>query len=130
MRTQAFLRFQVTLGSAFQGISIPSDGGWLEDQIRDRHSYQSFQDPERVADAIRLISEAQLWSEVADQLGLTSQNVRQKLQLIVHRRNQIAHEADMDPSFPDTRWPVDDDLVDDAVNFIGQLAEAIYMVVS
>jgi len=130
VRTQAFLRFQITLESALQGIGTSVGDSWLDDQIKNRHGYQSFQHPDKIGDAIRLISDAQLWNEVADHLALTPEDVKQKLILIVDRRNQIAHEADMDPSFPDTRWPIDDALVDDAINFIERLATAVFRVVS
>lgn len=50
--------------------------------------------------------------------------------LVVDRRNKIAHEADIDPSFPGKRWPIDDVLVDDAISFIENIAETIYMIVS
>ena len=128
-QTEACLRFQVTLGSALQGIFTPTSDSWLEDQIRIRHGYQSFQDPTRLAEAIRLISDVQLWDEVANHLRLTSQDVSQRLRLIVTRRNQIAHEADMDPSYGGRLWPIDFDMVDDSINFIGQVAEIIYTVV-
>jgi len=105
-QTSACLRFRVTLGSALQGISTPASDGWLEDQITNAHSYQSFQDPDKIADAIRLISDAELWNVVANYLGMSSQYVRQKLKLVVNRRNQIAHEADMDPSYGGRPWPI------------------------
>jgi len=130
IQTPAFLRFQVTLESALQGISSSSSDSWLEDQITTRHGYQSFQFPDKIADAIRLISGAQLWNEVANHLGMTAQDVKQALKLIVTRRNQIAHEADMDLSFPGNRWPIDEHLVNDAISFMEQLAEAMYGVVS
>ena len=34
VQTQAFLRFQVTLDGALQGISAPTSANWLEEQIR------------------------------------------------------------------------------------------------
>ena len=129
-QTEAFLRFQITLQSAIQGISSPMSNAWLDDQIRTRHSYQSFQHPERIADAIRLISDAGLWDAVASQLGSNVEGVKQKLTLIVNRRNQIAHEADCDPSYPGRRWPIDNSLVDDSIDFIERLCEALFTVVT
>lgn len=128
-QTEACLRFQVSLGSALQGIAGADSADWLEDQIRDRHSHQSFQNPDNVADAIRLISDVQLWNEVGNNLALSAADVRDRLRLIVTRRNQIAHEADLDPSFPGRRWPVSETLVDGAIDFVEDLAEAIQIVV-
>ena len=127
IQTEAFSRFQIVLSGALQCISNPTSDDWLEDQIRNRHSFQSFQQPDKIADAIRLISDVELWKEVAKHLGKTSDDVKQQLTLIVNRRNQIAHEADIDPSFG-TRWPIDEILVNESVGFIEQLAETIYKV--
>jgi len=127
IQTEAFSRFQIALSGALQCISNPTSDDWLEDQIRNRHSFQSFQQPDKIADAIRLISDIELWKEVAKHLGKTSDDVKQQLTLIVNRRNQIAHEADIDPSFG-TRWPIDEILLNESVDFIEQLAETIYEV--
>lgn len=130
IRTQQFLRFQVSLESALRGISDPANESWLEDQIRTRHSYQSFQNYDNIADAIRLISPSRLWTEVANIVGMDPQDIRETLGLIVSRRNQIAHESDIDPSYPNRRWPIDELTLNEAVNFIERISEAVYSVVS
>ena len=130
IRTQQFLRFQVSLESALRGISDPANEIWLEYQIRTRHSYQSFQSYNNIADAIRLISPARLWTEVANIVGMDQQDIRGTLGLIVNRRNQIVHESDTNLFSPDQRWPIDELTLNEAVNFIERIAEAIYSVVS
>ena len=127
--TPAFLRFQISLESARQAINTPTSTEWLDDEIRTRHGWQSFQHPDKIADAIRLISDVKLWEAVGNHLGMLPQDARGQLNRIINRRNQIAHEADMDPDLPDTRWSIDETLVDDAVNFIEQIAEAIYDII-
>ena len=132
-QTSTFSRFQISLDSALQGILIarqsniiPSGADWLEEQIRTRHGYQSFQQPDKIADAIRLISDVSLWQEVAALLGMSAQDCKRQLQLIIDRRNKIAHEADIDTSAPNTLWPINNTMVDDAIHFIEQVAEAIF----
>lgn len=45
------------------------------------------------------------------------------------RRNKIAHEADIDPSFGiGNRWPIDAITVNDAVDFIEQVVESIHQI--
>ena len=127
-QTPAFLRFTVSLESVLQGIAAPGDQGWLENEIRTRHGWQSFQNADSIAEAVRLISEVRLWEEVANRLGMPPQDARRQLNLIVDRRNKIAHEADSDPTFPGSRWPIDEALVDEAVDFIEQVVESIYYV--
>ena len=124
--TSAFLRFQISLESVRQAVSAPTSDNWLENEIRERHGWRSFQQADHIAEAIRLISDISLWEQVSSHLGMPAQDVRQQLNLIVDRRNKIVHEADMDPTPYDTRWPIDEVLVDDAINFIEQIAETIH----
>lgn len=124
--TPAFLRFQISLESVRQAVSTPTSDDWLENEIRERHGWRGFQRANHIADAIRLISDISLWEQVSNYLGMPAQEIRQQLNLIADRRNKIVHEADMDPTPYDTRWPIDEILVDDAINFLEQIAEAIY----
>jgi RiboL-PSP-HEPN len=102
---------------------------WLEDEVRERLGYQSFQQPDKIADAIRLISEKKLWDEVATKLEMSAKGIKQQLNAIVDRRNKIAHEADINPTFGiGSRWNIDENLVNDAVDFIEQVVESIHQV--
>ena len=95
----AFAKFQINLGSAREGLSVDvSLDYWLEDEIQQSHSYKSFQQPDKIAEAIRLISDKKLWEEVGKVMNRTAENVKQELGIIVGRRNKIAHEADIDPT--------------------------------
>jgi hypothetical protein len=126
----AFSRFQISLGSAREGLSVALNlDYWLEDEIRQRHSYKSFQQPDNIADAIRLISDKKLWEEVGKVMGRSAQDVKQQLSIIVDRRNKIAHEADIDPTLGlGNRWGISETLVNDAVDFIEQVVESIHSV--
>ena len=130
IRTPAFLKFQVSLDSAMQRASDPKSIIWLDDQVRERHSRQRFQTPDNIAEAVRLISNAPLWNEVAGTIGMDRQSVTENLRLIVARRNQIVHEADADPSYPGALWPIDRQMTDEAVGFMEQVVEAIHSVVA
>lgn len=129
-QTDAFLRFQVTLESAMQGISDTSKDEWLDSEIRERHGHLSFQDPDKIANAVRRFSSCELWPDVADQLNLNVPNVKNQLRAIVDRRNQIVHEADLDPSYPGTitRWPISPVDVTSTLEFIQDVCEAIDIV--
>ena len=81
-RTDAFHRFQVTLGGTIQAISTPGSDVWLDEQIRDRFGHRSFQQPEDIADAIRHISSVELWNSVASQMQSNSKDVRDRLRLV------------------------------------------------
>ncbi len=135
-RTPAFLRFQVSLEGVIAAPAGDAFEDWLDSRIRARHGHQSFQFPERIAEAIRLISDLQLWNEVSREIGMERRQVMDQLSLIVQRRNKIAHEADVMPDYSGQlvdsglRSPIDETAVDNAVNFIQRVAEEIYSLVS
>ena len=129
-RTDAFLKFQVTMNAAIAGLNSGGGSSWFEDEIRERHGYLAFQHPDRIADAIRLFSSCELWSSVATILGLGAQDVKTHLRLIIERRNKITHEADLDPSYPGIRWPIHPADAQNAVDFIENVCEAINSVVT
>lgn len=131
-QTDAFLRFQVTMSGAMKGISKSIENEWLDTEIREKHGYQAFQHPDNIANAVRLFSSCELWRSVALELNLNDQDVKSRLRAIVNRRNQIAHEADVDPSYPETgnRWPIAPADVTSALDFIQDVCEAIHTVVN
>ena len=126
----AFSRFQISLGSARAGINAGQNiDSWLEDEIRQRHSYKSFQQPDAIADAVRLICDKKLWEEVSMNMSRPAKDIKQKLILIVDRRNKIAHEADIDPTLSlGDRWPIDELLVNEAVDFLEHIVESIHKI--
>jgi len=126
----AFSGFQISLGNARAGINAGQNiDSWLEDEIRQRHSYKSFQQPNAIADAVRLICDKKLWEEVSINMGSPAKDIKQQLSRIVDRRNKIAHEADIDPSYPiGDRWPIDELLVNEAVDFLEHIVESIHKI--
>lgn len=128
--TTAFARFQVTIDAAMAGIAGSGGSSWFESEIREKHGFMAFQHPDKVADAIRLFSTCELWPQVSIKLGLSAQDVKNRLRLIVERRNKIAHEADLDPSYPGTRWPISSADAGATVKFIEDICEAIHSVIT
>ncbi|UOY04985.1 HEPN domain-containing protein [Muricauda sp. SCSIO 64092] len=119
----AFNRFPIPI-STVQG-SIPSNI-IISSHIRQKHSWLSFQDPDKIADAIRLVSDLKLWEEIAPSFGLNAGDLKAKLKLIVDRRNKIAHESDLDPSNPGVKWPISTTDVRDVIDFIEKVANEIF----
>lgn len=100
----------------------------FESEIRRSLGYQTFQRPDKIKDAIALFNPLQLWQQVALIIGDTEINVRNQLNLIVDRRNMIAHEADIEPVFK-TKRPISDTDVSGTINFIEKLGTTIYNLV-
>ena len=67
---------------------------------------------------------------MAAQLNLDVRAVKTQLRAIIDRRNQIVHEADLDPSYPGTitRWPISPADVTSTLEFIRDVCEAIHIV--
>lgn len=88
--------------------STPGDASRAFDlDIRSQLALVTYQDPDKIADGIRLVSPAELWNDVAVHLGATpaaksaaAKSLKTQLSLIVRRRNKIAHEGDLEPAAP------------------------------
>jgi hypothetical protein len=124
----AFLRFRVSLDCLSSGNVISRSD--FDSEIRSQHGWVAFQHPDKLADAIRLISDAKLWDCVSAKLGVAADKTKERLKLIVDRRNKIAHEADMDPTYPKARWPISAPDVDGVVEFLVNVVEAIHVTVA
>jgi hypothetical protein len=124
--TDANLSFRIPLAAAKIAIADPTRSDWLDEVVREAHSWQSFQHPDKIADAIRLVSGVKLWEEISRTIGSDAKAVKVRLTAIIDRRNQIAHEADLDPTNPGSRWPIDSALTEDALDYIERLVQAIY----
>ena len=58
---------------------------------------RTFQSPKEIEDAAQILGIEKIWIKVADKIAgnQTPQDIKRKLHKIVHRRNQIVHEADL-----------------------------------
>lgn len=105
------------------------DPSWIRVEVKRKLGYQSFQRPEKISDAIKLISDIFLWNELANELSEPADTIQMKLDLIVDRRNKIAHEADVNPAFPLERWPIDQKMASDSVDYTEVIVKSIHKVV-
>lgn len=130
-KTSQFRSFQISLGSALDGLALSGDTNetWIGEEIRARNGFQSYQTPDNIASAVRLISDVALWNEVAHGMGADAKEVRDQLRLIVERRNKIAHEADMSPLMYQDRSPIDRQWVTQSVDFLERVVETIHLVI-
>lgn len=106
--TPSFNRFSVPLDAVDALVGGMGSTSWLTSLVRERHGYASFQQPERIQQALSLFTAEDVWQPIGIKLATTSDDVKRRLKLLVDRRNKIAHEADIDPSYPTSRWPIDE----------------------
>lgn len=90
-------------------------------RMADLLARQTFQSPEAIASGFGLVGITQIWSSAFDNPSGT----REKLSLIVDRRNKIVHQGDTDPLSPDQLTPID---VDDAQYSVGQIELIVHTI--
>ncbi|QRX63859.1 hypothetical protein JS578_00920 [Dysgonomonadaceae bacterium zrk40] len=122
--TNSFNEYPIPISIAQSGRPTSNT---IASHIRQKHSWLTFHDPIKIADALRLISDKKVWEEVAPSFHISAGDLKIKLKLVVDRRNKIAHEADMDPSYPGRKWPIDGQMLSDTINFISELGKEIYI---
>lgn len=137
--TPAYLRFQISnetlirIRSALTGTDAAAA---FDLEVRNHLSSITFQDPERIADGIRLCSPIELWNEIALHCGATpaaknalAKDLKQQLSLVIRRRNGIAHEGDLQPSIPREPLPISQADLTVVGNLIEKLVKAIDAIV-
>lgn len=127
--TPAHLSFKVPISATRRAVADATDVGWLNEAIRETHGWLSFQHPDKIADAIRLMSSVAFWDALSAHLGVPKRELKAELILIVDRRNKIAHEADVDPTNPPTRWPIDTAMVREALDYLDRLGSAMIVII-
>lgn len=130
-----YLRFQLSLETAtrIRNAARNIDASAAFDlEVRQKLGFQSFQDPAKIADGIRLFSDCSLWKGVASFLGASVANqeaeakdLKMGLSLIVERRNKIAHEGDLQPAIPRVPWPIAQSDLIYVKDTIGRIVRAI-----
>jgi len=101
------------------------DNIWLDYQIRYKNSFKSFQQANKIEEAMLLIIEKDIWEELSSFINQESKMLKNQLNLIVDRRNQIAHEADIKFEDKELRDIRSDD-IDNSIIFIELLVKAIF----
>lgn len=134
-RTSQFLAFQLSLETIERirgATSSPAASAAFDLEVRRQLAFVTFQDPEKIADGVRLCSSVELWNAIALHQGATpadkttrAKQLRTQLRAIVDRRNKIAHEGDMQPTVPVTPWPINQADLAQVASFIEQIVTSM-----
>ncbi|MDC8001389.1 HEPN domain-containing protein [Aequorivita todarodis] len=125
--TPRYDKQQISL-AFFHGISHSPPLISFETELREKLGWQTFQRPNKIKEAISLFHPVQLWQQIAIVLGDSETNIKNQLNLIIDRRNMIAHEADIEPIYKTKRNITDYD-VEVSIEFIEKLGDCIYNLV-
>ena len=123
--TQAYLKFKIPL-SHFNNLSsqYPYEY-YLSNYITEINSYKSFQEPGRIKEALNLIwDEPHKWQKIANNMRVSENDLKIKLNNIVIRRNQIAHEADINLQTGNLEF-INLQYAQTVINFIEKLVDSI-----
>lgn len=109
--------------------NIPASVIVFEQYISAKNKTLSFQDPDKISDGLSYIwNETHKWQAISAQMGKPMTSVRTELKNISIRRNQIVHEGDYAIS-NGMRQQIEKADVDEVIDFIEKLGEAIYILV-
>lgn len=112
-------------GSIVQNEKI----NYFEAELEKINSNDSFQSPKSIEYALGLIDIKSVWTLVNPFMrNLGAENIKNRLGLIVQRRNKIAHESDHNPVTGD-KYPILKVDVDNDILFIENLCKAIFTLV-
>lgn len=91
----------------------------IRNSLHRQLGYQSFQQPSKISKGLALVGVVDFWEKVAKRLKLSSGELQEQLEVIVDRRNQIAHEGDLSQSKKARNKPHDlkPKFVTDALSF-------------
>lgn len=68
----------------------------VEADLRRQYSKETFQSSRQLEAALANIGVSKIWNRISARLGKAPEQIKLELDLMVRRRNQIVHEADLD----------------------------------
>jgi hypothetical protein len=128
----AFLNGTISLGCAKRvHAAQPADRPALvEEEIRRLHGFRTFQSADNISQALALIGIQGIWEKVGGALAMPVADIRRQVDIIVDRRNRIAHEGDIDPTMGvGTKYQIDHAMVAQSVSLLERVTLAIHDVV-
>lgn len=93
-KTVGYKNSLVPLKVVEKGIKNPQNIDWLEDGIIQQQGFKTFMAADKIGEVLKLISNKEIFSEVASQLGKSTEELKNEIQKIYTRRNKIAHQTD------------------------------------
>lgn len=126
-QSKAFEKFSIPLKyiqAIMRSDSLESKKAFVSKAIKEVTEKDSYQAPQNVERALSLIAVSKIWSTIANDLAMPANDIKRRLNLIVNRRNQIAHEADYDTLKAAKRSMSQEDM-SDTLQFVTNVVEAI-----
>lgn len=129
--SKAFCNFPISmecLKNIDTGNSIDQKVYFLDQEIRRVHGYKTFQEPDKISSALSLIWIQSIWVKMEAPVWKKSKEIQNSLSVVIERRNQIAHEWDIDPVYW-TKRTIDRISTVEALEAIVKICENLYPIV-
>ncbi|WP_018635951.1 hypothetical protein [Parafrankia elaeagni] len=105
----------------------------VSDHVRAKWANASLQNPRKISEALKLVTEENVWARAAAQINewnhgrtaMTDQGLKKQYIGITERRNKIAHDADLVDGDLEKRRDITDADVSDAIDWLERIARAI-----
>lgn len=130
--SKSLMNLKIAVSDFVRGNSMTYRNSALRSAIERHLSFQSLQNPEKIAVALNLIRVEDFWLKVAKELKLDKDNLKKQIKKIVDRRDKIAHQGDVSQS-KKTRnkdREIEPKLVRDALTLIDSVVEASEKVIN
>lgn len=131
--SNAYLAFGVSMHFVKRLLRATESGeraNLLDHEVRRLHGFKTFQTSDNISKALSLVGITDIWSKVGVLLGIPAIDVKTRLNLIIDRRNKIAHEGDIDHSMGLTiKYPIDFPTIQKVVTFLESLVKNMHNVI-
>lgn len=88
-------------------------------------SKDSYQSPKSVEFALSMVNMKKIWSKIGKKIGMSTEDVKTNLGLIILRRNKIAHEADIENLVSMKKSEIERTDVEEVISFLDNVVLAI-----
>lgn len=118
-----------TVNQLINATDQPTRKQIIDIAIKEITSKDSYQSPRSIENALGLISVKKIWTSLGKELSLPPDDIKNQLNLIINRRNKIAHEADIDRA-TGLKKTISASDIKDTMEFIETLAKTLDVIVN
>lgn len=91
----ALIKSTITVGDFLAASKYKKPNVVMKNALEKNLYFQTFQQPERIADGLSLLGVKKFWEKVSKEMDYDTNELKKELNWITHRRNLIAHEGDL-----------------------------------
>ncbi|MBB5082172.1 hypothetical protein [Nonomuraea endophytica] len=133
-KPRKFLNFEIPMRLVEEvNMGFVSWETGFHDQLKKSLAHRAFQNPAKIKEGFSLVTDLQLWDEVAkvltahrsDGRRVVARELIHLLTTVANRRNKISHEADRDPDQRGAKMAIDADAVQEVIDLLETVAAAI-----